>query len=140
VRTREAILAVVLGVALSACSGDDDGADPDPNPSAPVTEMTVDCDRFSDTSTRITDAQTALYSGTGGTAAIDSLTAELTALKADAPADVQTALTDMLAAFRDAEEILDNPTPENKAKLAELSPKLSADGQRITAYITSQCG
>lgn len=139
-RTREAILAVALALALSACTGDDDSADPDPNPSDPVTEITVDCDRFSDTTTKITDAQTALYSGSGGSAAIDTLTAELTALKADAPADIQTALTDMLAAFRDAEKLLDNPTPENKAKLADLSPKLSADGQKITAYITSQCG
>jgi hypothetical protein len=140
VRTREAILAVALALALSACTGDDDSADPEPNRSDPVTEITVDCDRFSDTTTKITDAQTALYSGSGGTAAIDTLTAELTALKADAPADIQTALTDMLAAFRDAEKLLDKPTPENKAKLADLSPKLSADGQKITAYITSQCG
>ena len=79
-RTREAILAVALLVALSACTGDDDTAEPEPNPSDPVTEMTVDCDRFADTAMRITDAQTALYSGSGGTAAIDTLNAELTAL------------------------------------------------------------
>ena len=139
-RTREAILAVALALALSACTGDDDSADPDPDPSDPVTEITVECDEFSDTATRITDAQRALYSDSGGTAAIDTLTAELTALKADAPPDIKTALTDMLAAFRDAQEFLDHPTPENKAKLADLSPKLSADGQKITTYITSQCG
>lgn len=138
-RTREALLAVVLAAALSACSGDDT-ADPDPKPSDPVTEITLECAEFADTAEKITDAQTALYSGAGGTGAIDTLSAELTALQADAPPEIRTALTGMLAAFRDAEEILENPTPENKARLADLSPKLSADGQRITAYITSQCG
>ena len=139
-RTREALLAVVLAAALSACSGDDDTADPDPKPSDPVSEITLECAAFADTAEKITDAQAALYSDTGGAAAIDTLSAELTALKADAPEDIQTALTDLLAAFRDAKEILENPTPENKAKLVDLSPELSADGQKITAYITSQCG
>jgi len=140
VRTREALLVVVLAVALSACSGDDDTADPDPKPSGPVTGIALECAQFADTAEKITDAQTALYSDTGGTGAIDTLSAELTALQADAPPAIQTALTGMLAAFRDAEEILENPTPENKARLADLSPQLSADGQKITSYITSQCG
>jgi hypothetical protein len=141
VRTREAILAVTLAIALSACSGgDDESGDAKPNPSAPVTEITIDCDKYADTAKVITDAEAELYAGTGGTAAIDTLVTELTALKAGAPAGIQTALTDMEAAFRDAEEILENPTPENKARLADLSPKLSTDGQEITAYIRSECG
>jgi len=141
VRTREAILAVVLAFALtlSACSGDDDSDDAGPNPSDPVSEITLDCDEYADTARAITDAQAQLYAGTGGAAAIDSLVTELTALKAEAPADIQTALTDMEAAFRDAAEILEHPTEENKSRLADLAPKLSDDGQKITAYITSQC-
>jgi hypothetical protein len=133
--------------ALSACTGDsgdsgdsDDSGDSEPSHSGgPLTEIAVDCAQFADTAKKITDAQTALYSGTGGKAAIVGLVTELTALKAGAPSEIQAALTDMSAAFRDAEELLENPTPENKAKLADLSPKLSEDGQKITAYITAEC-
>jgi hypothetical protein len=139
VRTREAILALVLAATLSACT--DDSGDSLPTPTGgPLSEITVDCEKYADTAEKITEAQAALYSDTGSSGAIDTLNTELTALKDGAPPDIQAALTDMLAAFRDAEEILENPTPENKARLADLSPKLSADGQKITAYITSRCG
>lgn len=133
-RVREAIFAFVLVAALSACGGD-----PESSPSAELTEITLSCAKFDDTAKKITDAQAALYSGTGSTEAIDTLEAELSALKDGAPADVRTALTDLGAAFRDAEEILDKPTPKNTAKLAELAQKLSDDGQKITAYITAEC-
>ena len=138
-RSREAILAVALAVTLAACTGDSDDSDPSPT-EARLSEITIECAEFADTAEKITDAQTALYSDTGSTGAIDTLAAELTALQADAPPEIQTALTGMLAAFRDAEEILESPTQENKARLVELAPKLSADGQKITAYIPSQCG
>ena len=140
-RIRQGILVVALAAALSACTGESgDSGDSEPSHSGgPLTEITVDCGQFADTAEKITDAETALYSGSGGTAAIDNLVTELTALKAEAPSEIQSALTDMSAAFRDAEELLDNPTPENKAKLADLSPKLSEDGQKITAYITAEC-
>jgi hypothetical protein len=138
VRIREGILAVLLAAALAACTDDSGSSRPTPT-GGPLTEVTVDCAKYADTAKRITDAQTALYADTGSTEAIDNLVAELTALKDEAPADIQTALTDMEAAFRDAQEILKHPTPENKARLADLSPKLSDDGQKITAYITSEC-
>jgi hypothetical protein len=140
VRIRQGILVVALAAALSACTGDSgDSGDSEPSPGGSITEIAVDCVQFADTARKITDAQAALYSGTGGTPAIDTLVTELTALKAEAPSEIQAALTDMSAAFRDAGELLENPTPENKAKLADLSPKLSEDGQRITAYITAEC-
>jgi hypothetical protein len=147
VRARKALLAVALIVALSACT-DDDRPSSDPSssdtpasaPEAPLTEITVPCAQFAEATQKITDAQAALYSGSGGSAAIDDLVAELTALQEGAPPDIQTALTDMAAAFRDAAELLENPTPDNKAKLVDLSSKLAADGQKITAYITSKCG
>lgn len=104
-----------------------------------MTEITISCEEFEDTARKITDAQAALYSGPGGTEAIDTLETELSALEEGAPADVRTALRGMTAAFRDAQEILAEPTPENTAKLAELSEELSADSEKITAYITSKC-
>lgn len=133
-RVREAFFAAVLVVALSACGGD-----PDSSPSGEITEMTLACDKFADTAKKITDAQTELYSGTGSTEAIDTLEAELSALKDGAPTDVQTALTDLTAAFRDAEALLAEPTPENTTKLADLAQKLSEDGQKVAGYITSEC-
>ena len=138
-RIRSGIVAVALAVTLSACTGDSGDSDPSPT-EARLSEITLECAEFADTAQKITDAQTALYSDIGGAGAIDTLSAELAALQVDAPPDIQTALTGMLSAFRDAEEILENPTPENKARLADLSPGLAADGQKITAYITSQCG
>jgi hypothetical protein len=136
------VLAVVLAVTLSACS--DDGDEPSGSgsktPDATLTEVTVDCPEFADTAQKITDAQTELYSGTADDATIDELVGELDGLKEGAPDDVQTALDDMGAAFRDASELLDDPTPANRAQLLDLGPKLAEDGQTITAYITAQCG
>ncbi|MCW2797604.1 hypothetical protein [Nocardioides sp.] len=139
-RVRMGILAVALALSLAACS-DDSKSDPDPSPSDVVfTEVTIDCPQFADAAKKITDAQAALYDGTGGAGAIDDLVTELNALKEGAPDDIKAALTDMAAAFRDAAQLLENPNPENQAQLADLSAKLSTDSQKITAYITSKCG
>lgn len=141
-RVRMGALAVVLALGLSACSddGDDPESGPAPTSDAPLTEITISCPEFEDVAKRITDAQATLYSGTGGTAAIDDLVAELEALEDGAPEDVQTALEDMGAAFRDAAALLEKPTRESKAKLAALAPELAQAGQTITAYITAECG
>lgn len=134
-RTRAAILAVVLIAALAACS--DSG---DKSPSAAVSDTTtVDCAKFADASTKIAEAQTELYSGSNAAASIETLVAELDALKADAPDDVDEALTEMGEAFRTAAEILDDPTPENQAELAALAPKLSEASQKITEYVVDHC-
>jgi hypothetical protein len=128
------LLAVVLPASLLAgCGGSSD------KPSAPMTEVTIACDKFSDTAKKIADAQAEIYAGTGGTEAIDSLRHELDALKDGAPADVKDALTEMADAFEKAQEIMADPTQANPAELADLGPKLSADGQKITAYVVSKC-
>jgi thymidine phosphorylase len=138
VRYRVGILVLALAAALSACSDDSD--DSDGSPSDQPSEITIECDEFEDTAAAIAQAQSDLYAGTGGTAeAIDTLVVELEALKEGAPADVQTALTDMIAGFRDAEELLEDPSPKNQSKLAELAPKLAEDSQTITEYVTSEC-
>jgi len=129
------VLATVAVAALAGCSGDK----PKAHPSAPLTEVTISCPEFADTAKKITDAQAALYSGSDGAAAIDTLDAELAALKKGAPADVQAALTDLSDAFRAAQQVMAHPTAEGSAKLADLSKKLSADGQKVTAYITAKC-
>jgi hypothetical protein len=129
------VLATVAVAALSGCSEER----PKAQPSAPMTEVTISCPEFADTANKITEAQEALYSGSGGAAAVDTLEAELAALKQGAPADVRAALGDLSAAFRDAQQIMAHPSAEGSAELADLSKKLSADGQKITAYITAKC-
>jgi hypothetical protein len=131
--TRAVALAVALMAALSGCGGSGD------KPSAPLTEITIPCKQFSDTAEKIADAQAEIYSGSGGTEATDSLLSELDALEDGAPAEVKAALSEMGDAFRQAQEIMDDPTQANAAELADLGPKLSEDSQKITAYIVSKC-
>jgi hypothetical protein len=128
------VLAVVLLASLSGCGGGSSD-----KPSAPMTEVTIACDQFSDTAKKITDAQAELYSGTGSTTAIDTLVGELDALKEGAPQDVKAALTEMGEAFRKAQEVIKDPTQASTTELADLGPKLSEDSQKITAYIVSKC-
>lgn len=132
------ILVVLLAAALAACS-DDSGDGDSADPSASLTEITIDCDEFQEAADRVTQAQADLYGGTGGAEAIDTLIAELEALKEDAPDNVRAALTDMATAFRDAAELLENPTPENEDELTKLAPQLEAASRTITDYVTSEC-
>jgi anion-transporting ArsA/GET3 family ATPase len=134
-RTRPyaAAAAVAAVLSLAGCGGSED------KPSSAMTEFTVPCARFSDTAKKITDAQAELYSGTGGTKAVDALVKELDALKDGAPADVKDALAEMSDAFAKAQRIMADPTQASAAELAKLGPKLSADSQKITAYIVQKC-
>ena len=133
VRARATILAVASVLMLPACSGD-----PEDTPSTSLTDTTtIDCDEYADTAKTITDAQTALYNG--DQEAIDTLVSELDELKQGAPSDVKAALTDIEGAFRDAQDLMQDWTPEKQVALAELGPKISEAGQKITAYIAEEC-
>ncbi len=134
-RARNAFVAMAIAATLSACTGDGDG-----DASDPMTEITVDCAEFEDTTRKIADAQAQLYTGEGGTEAIETLDAELEALEEDAPDDVDTALQNMRDGFKQAEELLADPTGANKSELAELAPQLAEDSQTITEYIKDECG
>ena len=57
----------------------------------------------------------------------------------DQNADVKAALSDLGDAYKAIGQLGTKPSAELQAKLAELAPKLSADSQKITAYITSKC-
>ena len=127
-------LAAVLLVPLSAC-----GASGGDKPAAPMTQITIACDQFADTARKITDAQAELYAGKGGAEAIASLRHELDALGNGAPADVKAAIAEMLDAFGRAQQIMQHPNPDDSAQLAALGPRLSADSQKITAYVVSKC-
>ncbi|WP_408895423.1 hypothetical protein ACJ5H2_11005 [Nocardioides sp. R1-1] len=139
-------LLTLLGVACGACSGGDGGGTgggATPDPSAPLTEITVECDQFADTAQRISDAQVALYDGKASSddaAAVDALVAELEALEEDAPADVRTALSDLGAGFRSVQEALERPSAEASAELVELAPALAEDSQAVTTWIVEECG
>jgi hypothetical protein len=149
VRTRVAIhlvAPVVALLALTACSSDDEpGASASPGatrlgtPSATLTEITVPCAEFQETAAKIAEAQSELYAGTGDDRAIDTLAAELEALKDGAPDDVQDALDTLVDGFRDAEELLADPSAADQEALAEVAAELSAAGQKVTAYVVAQC-
>lgn len=129
-----AVLAVILLASTTGCGGGSKD-----KPAAPMTEVTIPCDRFADTAKKITDAQAEIYGGSGGSEAIDALLAELDALKDGAPGDVKKALTEMSDAFQKAQDVLKDPANADTAELADLGTKLSEDSQKITAYIVSKC-
>jgi hypothetical protein len=154
VRVRFGIIALVLIPVLAACGGTDKKAGDDPSsaaptkadpsllatPTNPLTEITVPCAKFQAAAREIIAAQTKIYSAaTGDDGAVTKLVDELNALKDGAPSDVKSALSDLADAFKAIGQLGSRPTAELQAKMTELAPKLSADGQKITAYITSKC-
>ena len=146
-RTRAALLAALLCTALAACSGDGDEPESkqDANsekPPAKTTDTTiVDCEQFAGTSTKITDAQAALYGSDAAarTEAIRTLAEELEALKEDAPGDVDKALDTLADGFEEAAALLSDPESADSSELAELAPKLAEAGQKVTTYIVDRC-
>jgi len=145
-RLRSAILGVALAIVLTSCGGGGDDDEPSAvntrlgAPSESVTETTIDCAKFNDTAQKIVRAQQEMFAGSGGsTEALDSLTTQLDALKEGAPGDVKAAIDELESAFEKVHEVIQNPNSEAQAELAEMAPKLSADGQKITTYIVSQC-
>jgi hypothetical protein len=153
VRVRFGIIALVLIPVLAACGGTDKKSSDDVSsagptkapsllatPSNPLTEITVPCTKFADAARKIVDAQTKLYSAAGANPGeVTKLVNELNALKDGAPDDVKSALTDLGDAFKAIGQLGSKPTAALQAKVADLAPKLAADGQKITAYITSKC-
>lgn len=130
------MVTATLLLTLAACADDtDDEPDADPTP----TEITIDCDEFERTAALITQAQTDLYSGTGGPETIDTLVAELEALEDGAPGEVRLALTEMADAFREAEQLLEHPSPQGQQRLLDLAPELADHSQTITEYVVDQC-
>lgn len=135
-------VALLVALAAAGCSGDDPEK-PEADPSAPLSEIAVDCDRYADTAQRITEAQTALYDGKDSPddeGAVDDLVAELDALKDEAPDDVDTALTDLGAGFRSAEELLASPGATDGTELTEVASSLAEDSETVTTWILDQCG
>lgn len=149
-RLRAVILAIVVTTAmtgsLAACGGGDGADKKKPSaastrlgtPSESVTETVLDCDKYSDTAAKIAAAQSELYTS-GGADALAALKTELDALKDGAPSDVKAAVDELETGFEKVQEIIRNPTSEGQSELAEMAPKLSADGQKVSAYIVSQC-
>lgn len=132
-------LLVALAVA-SGCSSDPD--EPEADPSAPLSDVAVDCDRYEDTAQRITDAQSTLYDGKDSpddAVALDELVGELEALQDEAPDDVDAALTGLADGFRSAQELLADPATADPSELSTLSAALAEDGQAVTTWILSRC-
>ena len=86
---------------------------------------------------KINAAEVALYRGATGSVA--PLVAELRSLQAGAPAQIQSALSDMINGFVAAQDVLAHPTKQNEAKLAAEAPRLAADAQQLSTYLVSRC-
>ena len=142
-RTRAAVLIVLLLAALTACS--DDGDKPDDaakEPTAKTSDITnLDCTEFASTANKIAEAQQSLYGSDAAQrqAAVETLTSQLKALKSEAPADVDAALDELLEGFTEASSLMDDPAAADTSKIAEMAPALSDAGQRVTAWIASRC-
>lgn len=133
----------LLAVLVLAAGCSDDPDEPVADPSAPLRDVAVDCDRYEATAQRITDAQTALYDGKDSpedATAVDALVAELEALEEEAPDDVDSALAGLAEGFRSAQQLLADPEAADPAELSTLSATLAEDGQAVTAWILEQCG
>jgi hypothetical protein len=154
VRIRSAVVAAVAFAGLAACTT---GGGNSPSKTAssaagagrPATTtahaggaaaLSGYCAKLVEAADKVSVAEGALYGGGGGgQAAIDTLVGELKALQNGAPPDVGSALSDMITAFQTAEDVLRHPTQQNEAQIAALGTKLSADGQKISGYLTSKC-
>lgn len=147
-RVRAGILAVLLAAAATACGGGDGDTAKTPSgtntrlgtPTSKATQTTLDCDKYAGTAQKIARAQQELYAGSGGsTDALDSLKAEMDALKDGAPEDVKAAVDELNEAYAKAQEVVADPTSSAREELASMAPKLSADGTTIATYVVSQC-
>jgi hypothetical protein len=141
---------LVLG--LAACTATSSGkpvtAAPATGPTTgPPTALATDtahgnlsayCTSLAAAASKILAAEVALYSG-GGNASIAPLVSELSALRAGAPPQIQASLSELIAGFTTAGQVLSHPTKDNEAQLVTLGPKLAADSQTISAYVVSQC-
>lgn len=135
----------LLVTSLVAC--DSGGGHPNTGrstaPTYPLsTAANVDCPKFANIAQRITEAQAKLYTPGADTAvALTSLQTDLGALKDKAPSDVDSAIDDMVSGLRSAASLVTAPSPSAAIadQLRKLGPRLSADSQKITAYVTQAC-
>lgn len=140
---------VTLGVAiglLAACTSSSDGsAPPQPastshTPTALATsgQLSAECARLASVAGKIAQAQADLYKS-GSTQSLEQLRNELRSLRADAPAQIKTALAELADGFIRAHHLLANPTNANKAELAKLQSKLATDASELSNFAVTEC-
>jgi hypothetical protein len=160
VRVQLAVVALIGGLSLSACtssthhpsasttsSGTASASSPTSSPSVTgivglgsTANLSAYCRRLIAAGTRLNEAQTSLFRP-GGTssAAITTITTELAALQSGAPASIKSTLVQLGTDFQHAEPMLAHQTAQNAATLAALGARISAEGAKIGAYVTSAC-
>jgi hypothetical protein len=133
------VLAVAVLVLAGCTSGSGHGrTTSSPSRSAPATTGHSDfCARLAAAAERIAGAETDLYASRRPAAR--ALQSQLQPLQAEVPPNVGAALAELALAFRTAQRLLEHPTARNKAKLAELQPKLSLDTRIVTQYVVGKC-
>lgn len=87
---------------------------------------------------RLASAQASVYTS-GGAQALQALQRELRGLEAGAPANVRTALDELVSGFATARQVFTHPTAQNKARLTALQAKLAADARIVSSYVVQKC-
>lgn len=98
----------------------------------------VPCQQLGAIAAGVSSAQTHLY-GSPSPSAVATVTQQLTTLEASAPASLHPAINELIQGFQLAEQVLTNPTTQNKAQLDAMSARLSADAQQISSYVVAAC-
>lgn len=96
------------------------------------TRLAAVSQQFGSVSSAMTDPQSAAT-------ALKAFVAELKQVGSGAPADVESAVNDLISAATQAAAALANPSTFDASKLQQLAPKLAADAQTIGAYVASAC-
>ena len=127
VRIRMTLVGLLVVGTAAGCTSDSQKSDPY-------------CQQLSATSERLASAQQDLYQvGAGSKAALNQIVGELQGLQTSAPADIRTALSELVTAFQQADDALRQPTKRAQRQLAQAAKVLAADGKKLTDYVASKC-
>jgi hypothetical protein len=98
------------------------------------------CTKLTAVSQRLISAEQDFFKGgAGGQGALSRVVGELQALQPSSPTGIRTALAELIIAFQDAEHALRHPSKEGQEQLAQAADVLSADGNKLSNYVTSKC-
>jgi hypothetical protein len=138
--TVAALAVAMLGGCTSGSPGHSKAPSTSHTPTAIATSghLTAQCRRLVDVASRVSKAETALYSS-GAAGSIGALQSALRSLAHDVPPNVAAALTELAAGFGTAHQLLADPTDQNKTALTKLAPKLATDARTVSSYIVTTC-
>lgn len=126
-RTRAIFVAMCVAALLTSCTSSGH-------------RQSAYCTQLAATAHRLASAESVVYTGgTGSGAALSRIVTELHRVQRGAPAQIQTAIDDLVTAFGQAEQLLKRPTQQGRTQLAQVASRLSADGKTVGDYLSAKC-